>query len=138
MGGQWMPRVSLVIATLSGVLVGAAIWLIVATGSAKPATAFMALPAIWLWAAAMLNRDEVEHTAYGVTTAAGFCLTLNLLMVAELWNRPNGPPLLVGTPLAGEVKVLAQLPLALTALIPAAIGWWQRQQDRLADDESAD
>lgn len=137
-GTGWLAYSGAVLAALAGA--GAA-WGLFAVGVAKPQAALIPLPSVWLMLAALLGRGAgVRWLAAGTGAAVGFSLAGNLLLLLDVLARHRSWPVPAwcladrGTV---ELLVLGQFPLALVVAVANAVGWWQRRQDRLADDEDA-
>ena len=101
----------------------------------------IASPCLLLLLAAHLSRQNDTPIRHGVTTAAVLVLLANLYLLEEFVRyrlfftgiRPG--PFRFG-PVGADALAVAQYPTTLTALVPAAVGWWQRRQDRLADPDA--
>jgi hypothetical protein len=94
------------------------------------------VPAVWLLAAAWLARAEDSVASYAVSTACFVSAAMNGLWLWVVLADRNGslnglPPFLI---VAHNNMTYSQLPVVLTAIVPAAVGWWQRRRERLADD----
>ncbi len=137
MMSERLPRLSFVAASLSLLLMLAAVGMLVVWQTPNPIALVAVLPPVWLLVASLCNLDEPGHAAYGVTTAALLCLPLNAWLAMEVGGHWTGWRFMPPMPLGWIEAVLVQFPVALVALVPSALGWWQRRQDRLAADANA-
>lgn len=94
------------------------------------AAAKLVVPVFWLVVAGWLSRHDGTTGRHAVTTAALVLLVAAFgpFTVVHWWWPDRAEELVTYSPLATG-------PAVLTALVPAAIGWWQRRQDPSAEDE---
>ena len=91
----------------------------------------LVVPACWLLVAGWLSRHDRTAGRHAVTTASMVVLAAALgpFTVVHWWWPAWAEGLWTYSPLATG-------PAVLTALVLAAVGWWQRRQDRLADPDA--
>ena len=91
----------------------------------------LVVPVCWLLVARWLSRHDDTAGRHAVTTAALVVLvaTIGPFTAVHWWWPGLAEELVTYSPLATG-------PAVFTALVPAAVGWWQRRQDRLADPDA--
>jgi hypothetical protein len=136
MGGYRLNRLTVVLALAAVVMVCVALadalytqpsafvthwpWLVLRFG-----------PPVWLLVAAWLARWEATPARYAVLLAVGFTLVIHAVWFGTLVNTGFGNR--TGVALTSWYwsfyASVQQAPalLAVTAFVPAAIGWWQRR-----------
>ena len=88
-------------------------------------------PAMWLVVAAMLSCGDRTPTRLTVTVAAGLTA---VLQAEELAFWLDDDWMLSAAHNATRGMKHAPALLAVAAVVPAAVGWWQRRHERLAAD----